>query len=78
MLIKEVFDQFLSEQKSKLAPKTYRDYESVIGLFENQLDDYAWNGIDDGEKVYDEAKKQKKVLLIFTTILILKTTLESF
>ena len=60
MLIKEVFDQFLSEQKSKLAPKTYRDYESVIDLFENQLDGYAWNGIDDGEKAYDEAKKQKK------------------
>jgi hypothetical protein len=78
MLIKEVFNQFLSEQKSKLVPKTYRDYESVIDLFENQLDDYAWNGIDDGEKAYDEAKKQKKVLLIFTTILILKITLESF
>ena len=60
MLIKEVFDQFLSEQKSKLAPKTYRDYESVIDLFKNQLDDCAWNGIDDGEKAYDEAKKQKK------------------
>lgn len=60
MLIKEVFDQFLSEQKSKLAPKTYRDYESVIDLFDNQLDGYAWNGIDDGEKAYDEAKKQKK------------------
>ena len=60
MLIKEVFDKFLSEQKSKLAPKTYRDYESVIDLFENQLDGYAWNGIDDGEKAYDEAKKQKK------------------
>jgi hypothetical protein len=29
-------------------------------LFENQLDGYAWNGIDDGEKAYDEAKKQKK------------------
>jgi hypothetical protein len=54
MLIKEVFDQFLSEQKSKLAPKTYRDYESVIDLFDNQLDGYAWNGIDDGEKAYDE------------------------
>lgn len=60
MLIKEVFDQFLSEQKSKLAPKTYRDYESVIDLFENQLDGYAWNGIDDGEKAYNEAKKRKK------------------
>jgi hypothetical protein len=35
MLIREVFEQFLSEQKSKLASKTYRDYESVIGLFES-------------------------------------------
>jgi hypothetical protein len=45
MLIKEVFSQFLSEQKSKLAPKTYRDYASVIDLFVSQLDGYAWNGI---------------------------------
>jgi hypothetical protein len=43
MLIKEVFSQFLSEQKSKLAPKTYRDYASVIDLFASQLDGYAWN-----------------------------------
>ena len=42
MFIKEVFDQFLSEQKSKLAQKTYRDYASVIDLFANQLDGYAW------------------------------------
>ena len=60
MLIKEVFDQFLSEQKSKLAPKTYRDYASVIDLFEHQLDDYAWNNIDNGDKAYDKAKKQGK------------------
>ena len=36
MLIKEVFEQLLSEQQSKLAPKTYRDYASVIELFEHQ------------------------------------------
>jgi len=28
MFIKEVFEQFLFEQQSKLAPKTYRDYDS--------------------------------------------------
>lgn len=60
MFIKEVFEQFLSEQKSKLAPKTYRDYASVIDLFENQLDGYAWNNIADGDKAYDEAQKQGK------------------
>jgi hypothetical protein len=60
MLIKDVFEQFLSEQRSKLAPKTYRGYESVIGLFESQLDGYAWNNLDDGDKAYDEAKKKGK------------------
>jgi len=33
MLIKDVFEEFLSEQESKLAPKTYRGYASVIELF---------------------------------------------
>ena len=41
MLIKEVFEQFLTEQQSRLAPKTYRDYASVIELFEHQLEGYA-------------------------------------
>jgi hypothetical protein len=36
MLIKEVFEQFLAEQQSRLAPKTYRDYASVIELFEHR------------------------------------------
>ena len=60
MFIKEVFGQFLSEQKSKLAPKTYRDYASVIDLFANQLDGYAWNNIDHGDRAYDKAQKQGK------------------
>jgi UDP-glucose 4-epimerase len=60
MLIKEVFGQFLSEQKSKLAPKTYRDYASVIDLFASQLDGYAWNNLDDANKAYNKAQKQGK------------------
>ena len=60
MFIKDVFEQFLSEQESKLAPKTYRDYASVIELFENQLDGYAWNNLADGDKAYDKAKKKGK------------------
>jgi hypothetical protein len=36
MLIKEVFKPFLAEQQSRLAPKTSRDYASVIELFEHQ------------------------------------------
>ena len=60
MLIKDVFNEFLSEQKSKLAPKTYRDYASVIDLFANQLDGYAWNNIDHGNSAYEKAQKQGK------------------
>ena len=51
---------FLSEQKSNLAPKTYRDYASVIDLFANQLDGYAWNNLDNGDKAYDKAQKKGK------------------
>jgi hypothetical protein len=36
MLMKDVFEQFLSEQRSKLAPKTYRDYASAMDLFAHQ------------------------------------------
>jgi hypothetical protein len=36
MLIKDVFEHFLSEQQSQLAPKTYRDSASVMELFEHQ------------------------------------------
>ena len=60
MLIKDVFEQFLSEQQSQLAPKTYRDYASVIDLFANQLDGYAWNNLNDGDSAYDTAQQQGK------------------
>jgi hypothetical protein len=37
MVIKDVFEQFLAEQQAKLAPKTYREYASVLDLFAHQL-----------------------------------------
>jgi hypothetical protein len=60
VLIKDVFDQFLSEQQAKLAPKTYRDYAAVIRLFIDQLDGYAWNNLDDGDNAYAKAQEQEK------------------
>jgi len=60
MLIKEVFEQFLSEQQSKLALKTYRDYASVIELFEHQLESYAWNNLIHGQQAYETAQKKGK------------------
>jgi len=60
MLIKEVFEQFLSEQQSKLAPKTSRDYASVIELFEHQWEGYAWNNLAQGQQAYETAQKKGK------------------
>ena len=60
MLIKDVFEQFLAEQQSQLAPKTYRDYASVLELFEHQLEGYAWNNLTHGQKAYETAKKKGK------------------
>jgi hypothetical protein len=60
MLIKDVFEQFLSEQQSQLAPKTYRAYASVIELFEHQLEGYAWNNLANGQKAYETAQKKGK------------------
>ena len=55
MVIKDVFEQFLSEQQAQLAPKTSRDYASVIELFAHQLNDYAGNNIEHGHPAYTEA-----------------------
>ena len=63
MLIKGVFEQFLAEQQAKLAPKTYRDYASVIELFEHQLEGYAWNNLPHGQQAYETAQKKGKSFL---------------
>ncbi len=55
MLIKQVFKEFLEEQKKRLSEKTYDDYEGIIELFEASLDEYAWNGISDGHRAYNDA-----------------------
>lgn len=59
MLIKEVFAEFLKDQKERTSLKTYQQYKTVIELFEDSLDGYAWNNLDD-RKAY--AKAQEKNL----------------
>ena len=63
MLIKDLFNQFLSDQQAKLAPRTYRDYSLVMGLFADHLDGYAWNNLDDGDNAYIEAMEQEKTFI---------------
>jgi len=63
MLIKELFNQFLSDQQAKLAGRTYRDYSLVMGLFADHHDGYAWNDLDDGDNAYIEAMEQEKTFI---------------
>jgi hypothetical protein len=60
MLIKDVFEEFLSEQKSRLSPKTYRGYASVIELFEHQLDGYGVLRLAQCVRPADVSKRQNR------------------
>ena len=60
MVLKDVFEQFLAEQQAQLAPKTYREYASVMDLFAHQLEGYGWNNIPQGTKAYEAAKKKDR------------------
>ncbi len=62
MIIKELFKQFLKEQKATLSMNTYKKYKEIIELFEHSLDGYAWNNLDD-DKAYDEAQKRNKTFM---------------
>lgn len=61
--IKQVFKEFLKEQKSRLKPKTLRGYEDGIFLFQDYLNGYAYQYLDreDSElfdKLYNERGKE--------------------
>ncbi len=58
MLIKEVFAEFLKEQEERVSSKTYNEYKSIIELFEDSLDGYAWNNLDD-EQAYEKAQEKE-------------------
>ena len=57
MLIKQVFTEFLKDQKERVSLKTYQQYKTIIELFEDSLDGYAWNTLDD-RKAYEKAQKK--------------------
>ncbi|MFO7907806.1 MAG: hypothetical protein ACQESR_15185 [Planctomycetota bacterium] len=53
--ISQVFEEFLSDQESRLSPKTFSNYEDIISLFESYLESY-WPGHDQEE--YDRVTDQ--------------------
>jgi hypothetical protein len=52
--IKHVFEEFLKEQRVRLKPSTYRGYEDAIYIFEQCLNSYAYQYLDDKDnKLFD-------------------------
>ena len=47
--IEKVLAAFLDDQRARLKPRTFQDYEAAIGLFTDYLDGYGPNLLDDAE-----------------------------
>jgi len=47
--IAEALAQFLAEQKQRLAPKTFAQYERVIELLQDSLNRYAYQSLDEAQ-----------------------------
>ncbi len=53
--IEQVMEEFLEEQKARLKPRTYSGYEYAIELFEDYLNGYAYQYLDeDDNKLFDK------------------------
>jgi hypothetical protein len=61
--IKQVFGEFLKEQQARLKPRTYSGYEDAIYLFEQCLNGYAYQDLNEKDsklfdKLYNENNKE--------------------
>lgn len=75
--IKQVFEEFLKEQKSRLKPGTLRGYEDAIFLFQSYLNDYASQYLDE-QAIESFEKKGKDFCEIFTPEQISSTEINEF
>jgi hypothetical protein len=58
--INETFLEFLEEQKEDLSPRTYNDYENLILLFEEYLDECASDDLyEEDKELYKERQKNE-------------------
>ena len=58
--IKEAFREFLNENKRDLSPRTYRDYENLISLFEEYLDVCSSDDLyEEDQELYKEKQKNE-------------------
>ena len=59
--IVQVLEEFLSEQRKRLKPKTQKEYEDVIGLLRQPLNSYAYQGLPETEAaLFDKYFNAKK------------------
>jgi hypothetical protein len=66
--IKQVFGEFLKEQRGRLKPGTVRGYEDAIRLFEGYMNGYAANYLDKKERALlrrAEEKDKKEYCEVF-------------
>jgi succinate dehydrogenase flavin-adding protein (antitoxin of CptAB toxin-antitoxin module) len=61
--IKQVLGEFLRQQRALLKPRTFRGCEEVLSLFEDYLNGYAYQYLNDKDsgffdKLYDENNKE--------------------
>ena len=48
--VDEIFTAFLDEQRARLAPRTFANYETIIELFADCLNGYGHQSLDDDER----------------------------
>lgn len=58
--IEELLQEFLADQKRRLKPATFADYESVIALFRSYLNSYAYEGLSRAESALFEQHDNAK------------------
>lgn len=61
--IKKILEEYLQEEQIRLKPRTYREYENVIELFEYCLNKYGYTYLNEEErkifdKLYEEGNKE--------------------
>ncbi|AKB49189.1 hypothetical protein MSKOL_3412 [Methanosarcina sp. Kolksee] len=79
--IDEAFREFLKEQKRELSPRTHRDYENLISLFEEYLDVCASDDLyEEDQALYEEKHKNehKEYCQIFDLEYIVPLDIEYF
>ena len=65
--IKQVFEEFLSEYKGKLAERTFNYYDDAVHYFENYMNSYGCNSLDeqDAKKFDNRLNKEMELCEMF-------------